>query len=63
MEFLLKYLGDILQGFIGTVEVTLFGVFIGLALGTLLAIGDLYGRKLPQCLSAFTLNFSEEAQS
>lgn len=46
MEFLLRYLWDILQGFIVTAEVTLFGVFGGLALGVLLAIGDLYGGKI-----------------
>lgn len=46
MEFLLRYSWDILQGFIVTAEVTLFGVFGGLALGVLLAIGDLYGGKI-----------------
>ncbi|MBS7647094.1 MAG: amino acid ABC transporter permease [Candidatus Bathyarchaeia archaeon] len=46
MEFLLKYLGDILQGFTVTVEITLFGVFAGLVLGIFLAIGDLYGGRL-----------------
>jgi len=29
-----------------TIEITLFGVLLGLGLGTLLAIGDIYGRKL-----------------
>ncbi|MEM2688707.1 MAG: amino acid ABC transporter permease [Candidatus Bathyarchaeia archaeon] len=46
MDFLLPYLWEILQGFIVTAEVTLFGVFAGLALGVLLAIGDLYGGKI-----------------
>ncbi len=45
MEFLLEYLPDLLNGFIVTVEITIFGVFIGLALGILLAIGDLYGGR------------------
>ncbi len=57
MEFLLKYLGDILQGFIVTVEVTLIGVFIGLALGTLLAIGDLYGGKVASILISIYTEF------
>jgi polar amino acid transport system permease protein len=35
----------ILEGLSLTVEITLFGVFLGLLLGTLLAIGDIYGRK------------------
>jgi polar amino acid transport system permease protein len=46
-EFLLNsmYQGWILQGLLLTVEITLFGVFLGLGLGTLLAIGDIYGKK------------------
>jgi polar amino acid transport system permease protein len=46
-EFLLNplYQGWILQGTLLTVEITLFGVFLGLGLGTLLAIGDIYGKK------------------
>jgi polar amino acid transport system permease protein len=39
------YQGMIIEGLIVTVEVTLFGVLLGLGLGTLLAIGDLYGNK------------------
>ncbi len=35
----------ILDGLILTVEITLFGVLLGLGLGTLLAIGDIYGNK------------------
>jgi len=41
-----KYYTWILQGLGLTVEITLFGVFLGLAIGTLLAIGDIYGGKL-----------------
>jgi polar amino acid transport system permease protein len=37
--------GMILEGFLLTVEITLFGVLLGLGLGTLLAIGDIYGKK------------------
>jgi len=46
-EFLFdpRYYPRIPQGFLLTVEVTLFGVFLGLIIGTLLAIGDIYGRK------------------
>ena len=41
-----RYYTWILQGLTLTVEITLFGVFLGLAIGTLLAIGDIYGGKL-----------------
>src|SRR4030042_4969559 len=46
-EFLFNpiYQGWILQGLLLTVEITLFGVLMGLGLGTLLAIGDIYGKK------------------
>ncbi|MCX8150643.1 MAG: amino acid ABC transporter permease [Candidatus Bathyarchaeota archaeon] len=46
-EFLLNpvYQGWLIQGLLLTVEITLFGVLIGLGLGTLLAIGDIYGKK------------------
>jgi polar amino acid transport system permease protein len=40
-----KYYTWILQGLTLTVEITLFGVFLGLVIGTLLAIGDIYGGK------------------
>ena len=36
----------ILQGLQLTVEITLFGVFLGLALAIVLAIGDIYGNKV-----------------
>ncbi|MCW4003875.1 MAG: amino acid ABC transporter permease [Candidatus Bathyarchaeota archaeon] len=47
-EFLLdpRYYLDIIQGLTLTIEITLFGVALGLILGTLLAIGDIYGGKL-----------------
>ncbi len=46
-EFLLEpiYLTWIVEGLLLTVEITLFGVLLGLGLGTLLAIGDIYGKK------------------
>ncbi len=37
--------GWIVQGLLLTVEITLFGVLLGLGLGTLLAVGDIYGKK------------------
>jgi len=46
MDFLIKYLPLIFDGFITTVEVTIFGVLMGLALGILLAIADLYGGRI-----------------
>jgi polar amino acid transport system permease protein len=46
-EFLIQapYYSWILEGLLLTVEITLFGVALGLGLGTLLAIGDIYGGK------------------
>ncbi len=46
-EWLLNpvYQTMIVQGIIQTVEITLFGVLLGLGLGTLLAVGDIYGKK------------------
>jgi polar amino acid transport system permease protein len=46
-EFLFNpiYQTWIVQGLLLTVEITLFGVLLGLGLGTLLAIGDIYGKK------------------
>jgi polar amino acid transport system permease protein len=41
-----RYYTWILQGLTLTVEITLFGVLLGLVIGTLLAIGDIYGGKL-----------------
>ena len=46
-EWLLNpvYQTMIVQGLLLTVEITLFGVLLGLVLGTLLAVGDIYGKK------------------
>ena len=46
-EFLLNpiYVTWIIEGLLLTIEITLFGVALGLGLGTLLAIGDIYGNK------------------
>lgn len=46
MYFLIEYLPLILKGFIVTVQVTFFGVLVGLMLGILLAVGDLYGGRI-----------------
>ena len=40
-----SYQTMIVQGLLLTVEITLFGVLLGLGLGTLLAVGDIYGKK------------------
>lgn len=45
MDFIIKYLPQILNGFILTAQITMFGIFMGLAIGILLAIGDLYGGR------------------
>jgi polar amino acid transport system permease protein len=45
MSFIVENTPLILQGLTLTIEITLFGVFLGLGIGTLLAIGDIYGGK------------------
>jgi polar amino acid transport system permease protein len=45
-EFLGEYLPTIANGLVLTLEVTVFGLFAGLALGTLLALGDIYGGRV-----------------
>ncbi|MEM3702874.1 MAG: amino acid ABC transporter permease [Candidatus Bathyarchaeia archaeon] len=57
MEFILEYLGLIIEGLVTTVEVTIFGVFIGLALGTLLAVGDLYGGRIISAIISLYVEF------
>jgi len=58
-EFLFdpKYYTWILQGLSLTIEITLFGVLLGLAIGTLLAIEDIYGRKLSRGAIAVYVEF------
>ena len=58
-EFLIQtpYSTWILQGLLLTVEVTLFGVALGLGLGTLLAIGDIYGGKATKGVIAVYVEF------
>jgi len=45
-EFLGPYLPTIADGLVLTLEVTVFGLFAGLGLGTLLALGDIYGGRV-----------------
>jgi len=45
MYFLIENLPRFLQGFFITVEFTLFGSLMGLTLGTVLALGDIYGGR------------------
>ncbi len=52
-----KYYPWILQGLSLTVEITLFGVLLGLVIGTLLAIGDIYGGKLGRSIIAVYVEF------
>jgi len=58
-EFLLNpmYQTWIVQGLILTIEITLFGILLGLGLGTLLAIGDIYGKKTVNIAIAVYVEF------
>jgi polar amino acid transport system permease protein len=58
-EFLAEpyYQTLLLQGLSVTVEITLFGVALGLAIGTLLAIGDIYGGKIVKGTIAVYVEF------
>jgi polar amino acid transport system permease protein len=51
------YLTWIVRGLLLTVEITLFGVMLGLGLGTLLAIGDIYGNKTIKAAIAVYVEF------
>jgi len=57
VEFLIEYLPEILNGFILTVEFTIAGVMLGLLLGTILAIGDLYGGRAISALIRVYVEF------
>ncbi|RLI20498.1 amino acid ABC transporter permease [Candidatus Bathyarchaeota archaeon] len=57
MDFLVQYFPLILDGFMATVGVTIFGTLVGLALGILLAIGDLYGGKTLSTIIKFYVEF------
>lgn len=45
MNFLTEYFPMIFRGFLLTVQVTFFGAIVGLLIGIILAIGDMYGGK------------------
>jgi polar amino acid transport system permease protein len=57
MDFLAEYFPLILNGFIATAEITIFGTLMGLALGILLAIGDLYGGKIASAIIRVYVEF------
>jgi polar amino acid transport system permease protein len=57
MSFIVENAPLILQGLSLTIEITLFGVFLGLGLGTLLAIGDIYGGKVVKGAIAVYVEF------
>jgi polar amino acid transport system permease protein len=58
-EFIIQppYYNWILEGLSLTVEITLFGVFLGLLIGTLMAIGDIYGKKPVRAIIALYVEF------
>lgn len=58
-DFLLNPISQtwIAQGLLLTVEITVFGVLLGLGLGTLLAIGDIYGNKPVKAAIAVYVEF------
>jgi polar amino acid transport system permease protein len=58
-EFLFNpiYVTWIIEGLLLTIEITLFGVLMGLGLGTLLAIGDIYGNKPVKAAIAVYVEF------
>lgn len=57
MDFIIEWLPLISEGLILTIQVTLFGIFAGLAFGTVLAIGDLYGGRVVSMLTRFYVEF------
>jgi len=56
-EFLPQYYPLILQGLQLTIEITLFGVFLGLGIGTLIAVVDIYGNKAAKGIIAVYVEF------
>ncbi|HJW98120.1 MAG TPA: amino acid ABC transporter permease [Candidatus Bathyarchaeia archaeon] len=54
---MIEYLPLIYEGLVTTIMVTLVGIFGGLALGILLAIGDSYGGKVISTLIRFYVEF------
>jgi polar amino acid transport system permease protein len=56
-EYIVQYLPVILDGFLFTVAITLFGVLLGLGIGTSLSIGDLYGGKVASMIIRVYVEF------
>ena len=56
-DFVTPYLPLFLEGFVLTVEITLFGIFAGLGIGTLAAIGDIYGGKFASTIIRIYVEF------
>jgi len=57
IDLLVRYFPMILRGLLLTVQFTFFGVLVGLVLGILLAIGDMYGGKIASTLIKFYVEF------
>jgi len=57
MDYIIEYLPLIFDGFILTVGVSLFGIFAGLALGIILALGDSYGGRIISTLIRVYVEF------
>ena len=57
MDFLIEYFPLIFRGFLTTVQVTFFGALMGLVLGILLAVGDIYGGKMISTIIKFYVEF------
>jgi polar amino acid transport system permease protein len=56
-EFITNSIPLIIKGLTTTVEVTLFGIFAGLGLGIILAIGDSYGGRTVSTIIRFYVEF------
>jgi polar amino acid transport system permease protein len=56
-EYIAENIPLIVHGFIVTVQVTFFGVIVGLVLGTLLAIGDMYGGRVTSTIIKLYVEF------
>ena len=57
IDLLIEYFPMILNGLLRTIQFTFFGVLVGLALGILLAIGDLYGGRITSIIIKFYVEF------
>lgn len=57
MDYLVKYLPLVLEGLVITLEITVFGIFAGLALGIILAIGDSHGGRALSALIRVYVEF------